>query len=206
VPTKQGLPGIIRAMTIRNQIQSLPLMGLILGLVVLFVLVACDSHKFAGKQEGVNFPGTPLTYRPPEGFVMMAKDEISIYPPRPIVYFRLPRSASDESNRLPRISLEQLPIGEGGVDLDRYMKKRLIPIPLVTTLANPSEISIDGNRAVEYGVLSPVFDGPGPRVGYEIDFEHGGLIYDCQMTADPDNYKQYVSIFEDFCSTLRFGK
>lgn len=174
-----------------------------------FFMAACHPNAGASTQGVVvKLPGTPLTFRSPKGFKEMGENEISVYPPRPEMHFRLPKWDAEHVGNNPQLWIGQLPPAEAynAKTLDQYMHKRLTPVLLATTLVSPREISVDGGRAIEYGVLSPVFDGPGPEVYYEIDFAHDGVIYQCAMTADPNDYKQYVSIFEDFCSSVHFGK
>lgn len=174
-------------------------------------LIGCASSS-TGSAGLVELKGTPISMNPPRGFVLEAEDERTIYPSRPFRYFHLPELPNGGTPAYPEISIEQVLANEAPNTLDAYIKKVIEPIDNSISIS-PRDVSIDGHHAVEfaksYTVIADFTNGgsaEGGLIHHEIAFQDNGIIYRCVMEAAPEDKKNYIKIFEEFCASVRFTK
>lgn len=171
-------------------------------------IVGCASGLSGGAQDEMKLDGTTLNFRAPKGFVVA--NYVSVYPQRPIRNFFLPELPTGGQPAYPELSIEQLPLNEGAQTLDGYIKKATGDAASTVTVI-PHQMSIDGHPAIEFVIsetmIADFTDGrsaSGTVQHSEIALQEGSSIYRCVMESGPDSSKQYMKVFEDFCSSMRF--
>ena len=185
------------------------LSGVLLGASA---IAGCAGNHAQVNPAAIRLTGAPLTVNIPKGFVAADEDEVVTYPRRPMGHFHLPELPSGGTPAYPDIYIEQVLGDDSAISPDSYVNKvtartQYHSLPLLS-----KSLAIDGVAAIEFAQTSEMiadFAGGGAgyaeMIDYEIVFQYNGINYHCVMEAPADDYKQYVSVFEEFCASVRFS-
>jgi hypothetical protein len=190
-----------------DQKQDMRITYLIGTSIFMAAVAACSTLSSTQHSAAIQLGDGSLTVLPPRGLVPVHWDDS---PSRVIAEFNLPEEANGGQPAYPDIYVDKLGVKDSGTSLDDYMHD-VVSRRLYGEVGTPKEVQIDGIRGITFVAethgIADFTDGRAATyvaTHYETAFWHASSIYRCVMETAPDVDSKYVSVYEDFCSTMRF--